>query len=218
LKFIITAIIRESPLGVISGKIGQIAGAKWKGINYVRVIPGSVAQPNTDKQLAQRGKFAAAMHFLHPLTEFLKIGWKNFAVKMTAMNAAMSYTVKHAVLGTYPTFTIDYPNVLVSKGNMPGALNQVAASIVAGTVHFTWDDNSDEVGAYATDTTLLVLSNPGKNQAVYFAGLAERADGTQTVTVPNSFSGDLVHCYISFQSVDGFELSNSKYAGAVTAA
>jgi hypothetical protein len=130
----------------------------------------------------------------------------------------MSYNVLNAIQGTYPNFTINYPNVLVSKGNMPPALNQAAASTVAGTVLFTWDDNSDEVGAASTDTTLLVICNPEKNQAVFFSALSERVDGTQSVTVPNSFTGDLVHCYMAFQSVDGFELSNSKYAGAVTVA
>jgi len=42
------AIVKESPIGVVSGKLGQIAGAKWKGINYLRVIPASVANPRTE--------------------------------------------------------------------------------------------------------------------------------------------------------------------------
>ena len=118
------AIIKESPLGVISGKIGQIAGAKWKGINYVRVIPGSVANPRTDKQLAQRQKWSVTMHFLNPLSEFLKTGFKEFAVKMTGINAAMSYNIKNALSGTYPNIAIDYPNALVSRGNLAGALTR----------------------------------------------------------------------------------------------
>ncbi len=52
------AKIKESPLGIILGKIGMIASAKWKGINYVRVLAGSVANPQTDKQLTQRQKFS----------------------------------------------------------------------------------------------------------------------------------------------------------------
>ena len=97
-----------------------------------------------------------------------------------------------------PTIAIDYPNALVARGNLAGALNQVAASTVAGTVHFTWDDNSGEVGASALDKTLLVVYNPAQHQAVTINQLAERADGTQTITVPDSFSGDLVQCYIAF--------------------
>ena len=212
------AILKQSVIGVLSGKIGQVVGATWKGISVLKVAPASVANPQTDKQLAQRAKVKATMAFLQPLTQFVRIGWREFAVKMTAMNAAFSYTIQNAILGTYPNFTINYPNALVSKGNLAPALNQASASTVAGTVLFTWTDNSDEMGAATTDTSLLVVYNPVKNQAVFFAGLAERADATQAVTVPNSFSGDLVHCYIGFQSVDGFVLSNSKYAGAITVA
>jgi hypothetical protein len=208
----------ESAIGVLIGKIGQVVGSKWKGIAVLKIKSASVADPQTDKQLAQRAKFKAIMKFQQPLTQMLRIGWRNYAVGKTAFNSAMSYNVLNAIQGTYPNFTVDYSNALVSKGNLPPALNQAAASTVPGTVLFTWTDNSDEVGAATTDTSLLVVYNPTKNQAVFFAGLAERADATQAVTVPHSFSGDLVHCYMGFQTVDGFDLSNSKYAGAITVA
>jgi len=137
---------------------------------------------------------------------------------MTGINAATSYNIKNALTGTYPNIAIDYPNALVSRGNLAGALNQVAASTVAGTVHFTWDDNSGEIGADASDKTLLLVYNPAQNQAVSVNQLAERADGTQTITVLDSFSGDLVQCYIAFIAVDGAMVSNSAFAGAVTVA
>jgi hypothetical protein len=70
----------------------------------------------------------------------------------------------------------------------------VASSTVAGTVKFDWDDNSDEVGAAVEDKTLLEVYNPSQNQAVNINELAERGDETQTITVPGSFLGDLVHC------------------------
>ena len=210
--------IKQGILGGFSGKVGSVIGGIWKGISYMRGLSVSHANPQTDAQLAQRQKWSVTMHFLQPLTEFLKTGYKNFAVKMTCINAAMAYNIKNALQGTYPNFTIDYPNALVSRGNLAPALNQVAASTVAGTVLFTWDDNSDEINASPFDKNLLVVYNPEKNQAVTFSELGERADGTQSVTVPNSFSGDLVHCYIGFITIDGQLLSNSKYAGAVTVA
>jgi hypothetical protein len=212
------ARITESIIGVLKGKIGQVVGFKWKGIPVLRALSGSVSNPKTDKQLAQRQKFSVTMHFLEPLSEFLKTGFKEYAVKITGINAAMGYNIKNALTGTYPNIAIYYPNALVSKGNLAGALNQVAASTVAGTVHFTWDDDSGEIGAAAYDKTLLVIYNPSQNQAVTVSQLAERADGTQTITVPDSFSGDLVQCYIAFITVDGAMVSNSAFAGAVTVA
>jgi hypothetical protein len=217
LNFNIMAIIRESPLGVISGKLGQIVGATWKGINYVRVL-ASVANPQTDAQMTQRQKWSVTMNFLQPLSEFLQLGFKAYAVKMTGINAAMSYNIRNALTGTYPNIAIDYPNALVSRGNLAGVLNQVASSTVAGTVKFDWEDNSGEIGASALDKTLLVVYNPTQNQAVTVNQLAERADGTQTVTVPDSFSGDLVQCYMAYITADGQTVSNSAFAGAVTVA
>jgi hypothetical protein len=210
--------INQGILGPFSGKVGSVVGGSWKGIAYMRGIAASVANPQTDAQLNQRQKFSVTMHFLKPISEFLKTGFKAYAVKMTGINAGMSYNIKNALTGTYPNYAIDYPNALVARGNLAGALNQVAASTVAGTVHFTWDDNSGEISASALDKTLLVVYNPAQNQAVTISQLAERADGTQTITVPDSFSGDLVQCYIAFINVDGAMVSNSAFAGAVTVA
>jgi len=137
---------------------------------------------------------------------------------MSAYNAAFRYNNLNSILGTYPNFTINYPTALVSRGQLAPALNQAAVSTVAGIVLFTWTDNSDEIGADAADTNMLVVYNPVKNQAVTFSSLGTRADATQAVTVPNSFSGDLVHCYIAFETADGTIQSNSKYAGAITVA
>ena len=210
--------IKQGVLGDFSGKVGPVIGGTWKGIGYMRGIPAKVANPKTDAQLAQRERVIVTMAFLQPLTQFMRIGWREFAIKMTAMNAAFSYIIKNAILGTYPNFTINYPTALVAKGNLPPALNQAAASTVAGTILFTWTDNSTEQGAATTDKNQLVVYNPVKNQAVTFTGLGERADATQAVTVPHSFSGDLVHCYIAFETLDGSVQSNSKYAGAITVA
>lgn len=210
--------IKQGILGGFSGKVGTVIGSSWKGQAVMRGIAPHVANPQTDGQLAQRQKFAAVMKFVQSMVQFLRIGFKNYAIGMTQVNAAFSYNLLNAVQGTYPNLTIDYPNALVSRGHLPPALNQAAASTVPGTILFTWDDNSDEMGALATDPNLLLVYNPVKNQAVFFKDLGARADATQSVTVPHSFSGDLVHCYIAFETADGSEQSNSNYAGAITVA
>lgn len=210
--------IKQGILGGFSGKVANVVGGVWKGIAYMRSLPVSVANPKTDAQLTQRQKFSVTMHFLKPLSQFLKTGFKAYEVKMTGINAAMSYNIKNALTGTYPSIAVDYPNALVARGTLAPALNQVASSTVAGTVKFDWEDNTGEIGASSTNKTLLVIYNPSQNQAVTVNELAERGDGTQTVTVPDSFSGDLVQCYIAFITADGQTVSNSAFAGAVMVA
>ena len=39
------AIISQGILGGISGKIGNVVGGSWKGIDYLRIMPASVANP-----------------------------------------------------------------------------------------------------------------------------------------------------------------------------
>ena len=127
------AIIKESPLGVISGKIGQIVGSTWKGINYVRGCQPVLPTLQTDTQIGSAAEvlshheFSSAPHRISPL------GFKSYAVGMSGINAGMNYNIKNGLTGSYPNIAIDYPNALVARGNLAGSLNAVASSTVAGT-------------------------------------------------------------------------------------
>jgi hypothetical protein len=209
--------IKQGILGGFSGKVGNVVGGSWKGIDTMRVMPASVANPQTTPQLVQRQKFSIVMAFLQPLSEFLKTGFKDYAVKKTEINAAMSYNINYAVTGAYPAQTVDYPNVLVSRGPLPSAMNPAVASTVAGRVDFTWDNNSTETGAAATDRSLLVVYNPVRHQVVTDSEQAQRSAGSRNVTVPDSYTGDTVECYIAFINTTG-DISSSRYAGNVAVA
>lgn len=207
--------LNQGILGEFSGKVGNAVGVLLKGTNYMRTIPAHVADPKTGAQLNQRLKFAITVNFLKPLSQFLNIGFKNDAIRMTSMNAAFAYNYHNAVQGIYPDLTIDYTKALLSHCTLAMALNPVVSSAVPNTILFRWDDNSDETNASPLDKTLLVVFNSTKNEAVYVKGLSDRAAGNQSFTVPDSFSGDTGQCYIAFISIDGKALSNSIFAGSV---
>lgn len=65
--------IGQGILGGLSGKVGNIIGASWKGINYIRIKPVSVANPRTVGQVNQRNKFSATLEFLQPLKPFINL-------------------------------------------------------------------------------------------------------------------------------------------------
>ena len=102
-------IIKQGITGGFSGMAGNVIGGSWKGVAYMRIRPVSVVNPKTDPQLDQRSRFVVTVRFLEPLTRFLKTGFKNYAIKMSPFNGAMSYNILNAILGTYPNYTIDYP-------------------------------------------------------------------------------------------------------------
>jgi hypothetical protein len=207
--------ISQGILGGFSGKVGNVIGGNWKGIDYMRVRPASVANPQTEGQVDQRTKFSTILQFLQPLTGFLQIGFRGYAIKMTAFNSAMSYNFRNAIIGVYPDYVIDYENALISRGGLAGALNPTVNSPGVGQVQFNWADNSTDGNASPTDKAMVLVYNPARNEAVYVTNGSARSAGTHTLTVPDQYTGDTVYTFISFISEDNKVVSNSKYIGDV---
>jgi len=209
--------INQGIRGGLSGQVGNVIGGTWKGIDYLRIKPSSVANPRTEGQVDQRSKFSTVLRFLQPMTDFLRVGFKLYANKMTQFNAAMSYNLNNAITGSYPNFMIDYANALVSRGNLVGAFNAAVASS-GGLVEFTWDDNSGSGNAQPTDKALLVVYNPEKDESIYDEAGVERTATAQSLGMPASYVGDDVEAFIGFISEDGKSVANSVYIGSVTVA
>ncbi|MHB1147411.1 MAG: DUF6266 family protein [Lutibacter sp.] len=205
--------IGQGILGGLSGKVGNIIGGSWKGIDYIRIKPTSVANPRTEGQVNQRNKFTATLEFLQPNKDFINVGYKSFAIKQTAFNAAMSYVLNNAIIGVTPDFSVDYSSALLSKGILSKALNPSADLTAAGQVSFSWDDNSTENNAKATDRAMLLVYNPIKNESTYQLAGAERITGTDVLVIPNTYAGDTVELFMAFVSLDG-KVSNSSYIGS----
>jgi hypothetical protein len=210
-------------LGGVSGKIGNVVGGNWKGIDYLRVLPASVANPKTEKQVDQRTKFIRVIRFLQPITEFIRVGFKAYAVKMTAFNAAMSYNFNHAITGAFPDYDIDYTKALVSRGSLAGIINPTLSSDAAGEVTFGWTDNSGYDNTLGTDKVMVVIYNPDKEMAVTMLDGSTRAAGTLTLAVPDAWIGDEVHCFAACSVLESLissggkkSISNSTYCGSVT--
>jgi len=207
--------IKQGVLGGFSGKVGTVIGFVRNGLAFMRGLAIGHTDANTPAQQEQRAKFSLVIKFLRPLTALLRIGFKNAESRLTGFNAAMSYTMENAVKGIYPAFEIDYTKVLVCQGNLPGALNPTAVSVVAGKIDFTWENNLWDVGTNATDKVVLVVYDPAKQKSVSVIGDATRGDGSQSMDLPDMFSADEVQCYIGFTNANQSAFSNGEFVDAV---
>lgn len=210
--------INQGILGGVSGQIGNVIGGTWKGIDYLRIKPSSVANPRTEGQIDQRSKFLTVLRFLQPMTDFLRVGFKLYANKMTQFNAAMSYNLFNAVTGAYPNYSVDYSNALVSRGNLTGVSGGSANSTTAGEVDITWTDNSGSGSAMATDKALILILNTARRESVFTVSGPARSATTSNLVVPNEYEGEEVEVFLGFVSEDGSKVSNSTYLGSVTVA
>jgi hypothetical protein len=208
-------IILKGILGGFSGTVGTVVGGTWKGINYIKSLPVISNTDPTPRQLEQREKFRTVVSFLRPLLPFIQLGYKSSAVRMSPYNAAMAYNYKHALTGTYPSFSIDYSFAVLSAGALPNVLNPVVAAAAGSTLNFSWQDNSGSGTAVAADEVLMVVYCPATGEAFFTNAAAQRNDGTASVNAAQ-FSGKVVHSWIACLSVDGKTVATSIYTGQVT--
>jgi hypothetical protein len=206
--------ISKGILGGFSGKVGTIVGATWKGIDYIRSLAASVANPKTVAQLTQRSKFVLVLRFLQPLTAFLRVSFKLYATKMTQFNNAMSYNLRNAVSGTYPNYEIDFAKALVSRGNLVGAVNESATS-GGDEIVITWEDNSGNGNALASDRALIAVYNISRQVSLFETQGPTREMEMASIAVPLAWAGDEVAVYLGFISADGTRVSDSIHTGTL---
>ena len=204
--------IKQGILGGFSGKVGTVIGSSWKGITYMRAIAPNVKDARTAKQLAQREKFVLTLGFLRSLQSFVRVGFKMYATRQTAFNAAMSYTLKNCIKGVSPNFSIDFAKVMVSRGSLVLPLN-IHRLNNDGEIAISWSDNSGVGNALDTDFAMPLAYNADKCEAVYDMVSSCRGDEGVSLNYPSNWSGDTVHVYLGFVSENGSLVSDSVYLG-----
>jgi hypothetical protein len=207
--------ISKGILGGFSGKVGTVVGGNWKGIDYMRSKSSRRNFKATQPQLEQQLKFALAIRFVQTFTGLVEVSFGNFAVRKTGFNSAVSYTLKNAITGAYPVYSILYADALVSRGDLPNVLAPAVTSGAGSVLTFSWTDNSGVGIAKPTDKALLVAYCPALNQCVYTTGSASRNAITDSLNLA-SFSRQDVHTWIGFISEDGENVASSFYTGMVT--
>ena len=200
--------INQGILGGFSGKVGTVVGSTWKSINYMRALAVNVHDAKSEKQLCQRGKFRTVVNFTKTITPFLRVGFQEHEEGRSAVNAATSYLMFHAVEGCADEAVLDFDKVRVSQGSLTAAAD-ASAEVAANKVTFSWTDNSGVGSAKADDVAMVLAYDKDKGEAVYDTQAGTRADGTAELTLPTAWAEDALAVYLSFCSADGREVSNS---------
>ena len=204
--------LQKGILGSFQGKVGTVVGSSWKGIDYMKSASKKTTKPPTDRQVAQRAKFAFMGNFITPVSVLLKLAFKESTAKMTEINSAFRYNIKNAVTGIYPAFAMDYTKVLLTKGQLHNAINPTATAIGGGVVDVKWTDNSGIAMSNATDKCIIVVYCPELHSFVYTTGGANRSAGEDKLNVGN-FTGKTVQTWVGFISADKREAATSIFTG-----
>ncbi|RZL02589.1 MAG: hypothetical protein EOO89_29035 [Pedobacter sp.] len=213
--YLILGFLSGGPFYHLIGRTGNNVGRVRGGKNTFSMRPHPSSKPPTESQLDAREEFAFIVTMLKWITALIRVGYQVHKPGESAMNAAVSYNIKHAVTGIAPNYVLDYPKFMYSTGMLSGPTNPEVETTVVAQLKFNWDDSLETGIGSATDLATLLVYNPAKDRFIPMVAAAARSVMTYTLTVPGNFSGDTVHCYMSFVSVDGKTVSDSVHIGGI---
>jgi hypothetical protein len=202
--------------GAFIGKVGSVVGYQRKGVSYMRSLPKvKKHRAVSEKEQANRERFAAAQAWLQPLTGYVRLGYKNYSPRCEGFVAAKSYLMKHAMSGSFPDFVFDPSLMLVSFGNLPGCSDARAECEEPGKITFYWQKREKLEADRSSDLVMVLAYNPEKKLATADTAAARRASGKAELNNLIKHFGEEVHVYLSFTSSDRERVSNSQYLGKV---
>lgn len=210
------AEFNSSTFGTISGRHGSAVATTTKGGKSILKVFRQSVDAKTEKQLAQRTKFAFLVAFLSCMRDLLNITFKSKG----GYNYGFALAMKKAITGLAPNFSIDYSQLYFSEGSLTPPKELSATKSTASTVKVDWNisniSNLVSGGAKANEGVNLILYNDTSKEAMLTENVVERIAGSAEVVCPDYWAGQNVHCWIYFSRADGKLNSNSEYIGSVT--
>ena len=209
------AKLPEGIFGPIIGTLGNVVGAKWKDIPYLRSLLAKSDIPATQAQINNREKFIFVNEFLKPFHAFITVGLNNKAKKMTQLNAAYSLNHNNIVVDTYPNLNIDYAKFIWSEGTL-SSLNGLQWHLTDDNLlQLSWQQDYRSSAAFNDQLMLLVYCPALKIAGGFITGVS-RADKQCSFVIPPKFKGHDVEIYVSVTSLNRKKIANSQYLGRVT--
>lgn len=183
------AKIPSGILGRVRGKIGDVVGASWKGIPYLRqyVVP---ANPNTTLQQTQRELFSDLVSLAKAaLGPVLQVFWDPF-LKSNSGWAHFIGLNRHLYAAH-----LDFSTVHLAEGTLEGD-TMSSATYAAGDVSVIFSGTPHGNGQ-ATDVAVLFVYDE-VNKVGWCDTTSHRSDNAAVVTVGTGRTASNLNCWLFF--------------------
>lgn len=189
----------------MSGKVGDKIYSSWNGRSYVRQMPESVANPQTERQQAHRNAFAEISRLSSAMKEGHEEGLHWYAVRQKLK----TYNVFRKLnKDCYGPDGIDYPRIKISKGSVNNVSITVADVDERGKVHVEFHDQCP-TEKNMHDHFFLFVFCPDQREG-HFVKPVERTVGVVNAYIPETWLGYDLHLYAFMKDAKG-KTSNTMY-------
>src|SRR6185503_10252964 len=158
------------------------------------------------KERLNQDKFSKAHYWLHPLLDFIRIGFRGYSPKMEGFNAAKSYCLKNSFTGETAKQAIDPSLVQLSYGGLPLPSNINMKRSGDYLLEFSWDKKYNG-GNYYDQAMLLAYDVETGHAEMQLTGQF-RLTGADKLELPH-IKQQNYQVYIAFIAHDRSSQSNS---------
>ena len=185
--------LKQGILGQVTGKVGNVVGAKWMNLNTLRGYQPDVHNPNTKPQMYQRSKFATIVKLVRQVLPLINYAYAGELHTMSPFNKATSINTKNAFVNDPPMLDHTKVSLCDNVGSMVS--NVIMTAEINQVMNITWEPNSTDVDELAYLLTF-VLFNCDTNEAIIYKEVAARAVGSASVIAPLSWVGSMTALHI----------------------
>lgn len=196
-------------------RVGNVVGRVVNGQNIYSIYQPNVSNPKTEVQQQTRAKFSMLTKLGSVIGAFLSISLLQSKGVGTWLSRFISINFKEGVTGTWPSYELNYPKLVLSQGNVDLPYNP-AAQLQGSDIEITWTDNSGIGNARDTDKAMFLIYNKNKNASIADSEAADRSTRQASYSLPASWNGDTVYVYFAMQRVKDRTASASMFLGQFT--
>lgn len=196
------AKIKQGILGGFSGKIGNVVGSSWKGINVMKIKPTSVANPRTTAQTNNRDRFSAATLFAKAI--LLSIV-KPLNDRAAQLKSGYNKFVQQCIEAFDNTGLADLSKIVISTGRIAPPVDLTCTGLADQKVNAVgWIFDDTVPTASADDKAYVLLVNKTTGEVATSSGEVVRDDESVNVSFENNMSAeDEIGCYVAFTNTLG---------------
>lgn len=208
------AILKNGPMGQMSGKVGNVVIYNMKGKMVMRSLPAKKKSKATGKEKASQELFRQVMLSVKLAKDFLRIGFAGQGGH-SPYHVALGTNIKRMVAAG----GFKYSELHFSTGKLAGAV-EVKASITGNELKVSWDGSTPGKTGNQDDFAMLLVLNTTRQIAEYKTTAGKRSDNSAGMTLGSAQKGDHLEIFISFIALqtwvkDVHPVSDSRWVDSV---
>lgn len=191
--------------GVISGLVGNLVLANYKGTQVVKQRPTNT-KPPTAAQIKQRNKMRVVNAFIKNIKPVIYVGYQESA-KLSGYNECVSELLSNALQVDNGIYSINYPEVKISRGLLPAPMIE-SVEINGNAIAISWNKSIRDGKSRKNDEAFVLVKDEGENSKP-FECIGLRTDGEGVVNIPKEMSRPC-HVWIFFSNPKMFPYESKK--------